>query len=164
MSIQIIAALLNIFLDWLMVYPLGMGITGASVATSISGIVGGMLVLIYFVFFSDKLKFYRLKLSMKSLRLSLRNTGYMMRIGSATFIGELSLGLMIVIGNYVFMSRLGEDGVAAYSIGCYLFPLIFSVSNAVAQSAQPIISYNYGANNGGRVTRTLNISVLGGVG
>lgn len=67
MSIQIIAALLNIFLDWLMVYPLDMGITGASVATSISGIVGGVLVLIYFVFFSDKLKFYRLKLSMKSL-------------------------------------------------------------------------------------------------
>ena len=39
---------------------------------------------------------------------------------------------MIVAGNFMFMSMLGEDGVAAYSVGCYLFPVIFSISNAVA--------------------------------
>ena len=69
---------------------------------------------------------------------------------------------MIVTGNYVFMSRLGEDGVAAYSIGCYLFPLIFSLSNAVAQSAQPIISFNYGAGQTGRVAKTLRLSLITG--
>lgn len=130
MGVQIVAAVLNIFLDWLMVFPLDMGIKGASIATSISCIVGGLMVLAYFLFFSDKLKFYRLKMSVKSIKLSIRNTGYMLKIGFATFIAELSIGVMMVTGNYMFLSYLGEAGVAAYSIGCYLFPLIFSISNA----------------------------------
>ena len=63
MSVQIVAAVLNIFLDWLLVFPLGMGIKGASVATSISCIVAGLMVIGYFLFLSDKLKFYKLKAS-----------------------------------------------------------------------------------------------------
>ncbi|MDE6524896.1 MAG: MATE family efflux transporter, partial [Paramuribaculum sp.] len=111
---------------------------------------------------STTLRFYRLKISAKSMRLTLRNVGYMARIGFATFVTELAIGVMIVTGNYVFMSRLGENGVAAYSIGCYLFPLIFSLSNAVAQSAQPIISFNYGAGHSGRVAKTLRLSLITG--
>ncbi|MCM1177799.1 MAG: MATE family efflux transporter [Bacteroides sp.] len=160
MCVQVVAALLNIFLDWYMVFPLGMGIKGASIATSVSCMVAGVMVVAYFLFFSDKLKFYRLRLSVKSLRLSIRNTGYMVKIGLATFIAELAMGVMIVTGNYMFLSCLGEAGVAAYSVGCYLFPLIFSISNAVAQSSQPIISYNYGAGNLIRVRQALNIALL----
>lgn len=160
MSVQIVAAVLNIFLDWYMVFPLEMGIKGASVATSISCIVAGIMVLSYFVFFSDKLKFYRLRPTVKSLKLSLRNTGYMLKIGLATFIAELSMGIMMVTGNFTFLSRLGEPGVAAFSIGCYLFPLIFSISNAVAQSSQPIISYNYGGGHWERVRQSLHIALV----
>lgn len=159
MSVQVVAAVLNIFLDWYMVFPLGMGIKGASIATSISCIVGGLMVLAYFLFFSDKLKFYRLRLTAKSFRLSLRNTGYMAKIGLATFIAEVAMGVMMVTGNYMFLSFLGEDGVAAFSVGCYLFPLIFSISNAVAQSSQPLISYNYGSGNMTRVGEALRIAL-----
>ncbi len=159
MGVQIVAAILNIFLDWLMVFPLGMGIKGASVATSISCIVAGAMVLAYFIFFADKLKFYKLKMSAKSLRLSLRNIIYMTKIGFATFIAEAAIGVMMVTGNYMFLSYLGEDGVAAFSIGCYLFPLIFSISNAVAQSSQPIISYNYGAGHHDRVRQALRLAL-----
>ena len=160
MCVQIVAAVLNIFLDWYMVFPLGMGIKGASMAPSISCIVAGIMVVAYFIFFSDKLKFYRLRLSGKSLRLSVRNIGYMAKIGLATFIAELAIGVMMVTGNYMFLAYLSEPGVAAFSAGCYLFPLIFSISNAVAQSAQPIISYNYGAGQGLRVSRTLRVALV----
>ena len=160
MSVQIVAAILNIFLDWYMVFPLRLGIKGASMATSISCIVAGLMVVAYFIFFSDKLKFYRLRLSAKSLKLSIRNTGYMAKIGLATFIAELAIGVMMATGNYMFISYLGEAGVAAFSVGCYLFPLIFSISNAVAQSSQPIISYNYGAGQMGRVRQALNIALF----
>ena len=160
MCVQIVAAVLNIFLDWYMVFPLGMGIKGASMATSISCIVAGIMVVAYFIFFSDKLKFYRLRLSGKSLRLSVRNIGYMAKIGLATFIAELAIGVMMVTGNYMFLAYLSEPGVAAFSAGSYLFPLIFSISNAVAQSAQPIISYNYGAGQGLRVSRTLRVALV----
>lgn len=162
MTVQIVAAVLNIFLDWLMVFPLDMGIAGASIATSFSCIVGGCMVMVYFIRFSTTLKFYRLKSTVKSLRLSLRNVLYMAKIGFATFVTEAAIGVMIVTGNYMFISTLGEDGVAAYSVGCYLFPLIFSIGNAVAQSAQPIISYNHGAGQGDRVRNTLKLSLFTG--
>lgn len=162
MSIQIITAIENIFLDWLFVFPLHMGIAGASIATSISCVTGGCLVLAYFIWFSNKLKFYKLKASVKSLKLSLRNLGYMAKIGFATFVTELAIGVMMITGNFMFMSLLGENGVAAYSVGCYLFPLIFSISNAVAQSAQPIVSFNYGAGQQARVSQTLRLSLITG--
>lgn len=41
MWIQVVAAVLNIGLDWYLIFPLGMGVLGASVATSIANIVGG---------------------------------------------------------------------------------------------------------------------------
>ncbi|MDE6532568.1 MAG: hypothetical protein K2M27_03425 [Muribaculaceae bacterium] len=143
----------------IMVFPLGMGIKGASIATSISCIAGGCMVLVYFLFFSNQLKFYRLKCTWKSFKLTVRNVGYMARIGFATFLQELAMGIMMITGNYMFLSRLGEDGVAAFSVGCYLFPIIFSISNAVAQSSQPIISFNYGAKNMERVGRALRIAL-----
>ena len=69
----------------------------------------------YFIWFSDKLKFYRLKMTLTSLVLTLRNTGYMLRIGSATFLTEVAMSVTIVAGNYMFMSMLHEDGVAAFA-------------------------------------------------
>ena len=160
MFIQIVATAINIGLDWYMIFPLGWGVKGAAIATSIACIAGGSMALVYFLKFSDKLKFYPLKWSMTSLLLTLRNTGYMMRIGFATFLTELAMSVMMLMGNYMFMSMLGEDGVAAFAIACYLFPVVFSISNAVAQAAQPIISFNYGANQRERVSRTLRLSLF----
>lgn len=160
MTIQIVAAVVNIVLDWYMVFPLGLGVMGAALATSIACAVGGAMVFAYFFRFADKLRFYPLKLPLTSLLLTLRNTGYMVRIGFATFLTELAMSVMMITGNYMFISILGEEGVAAFAIACYLFPVVFSISNAVAQSAQPIISFNYGAHLLHRVSRTLRISVL----
>ncbi|MBO4944241.1 MAG: MATE family efflux transporter [Muribaculaceae bacterium] len=160
MWVQIIAVIVNLVLDYVMIFPLGWGLMGAALATSIACGVGGLMVLAYFVRWSDKLKFYRLKCTLTSLLLTLRNAWYMMKIGFATFLTELAMSVMMLTGNYMFISLLGEAGVAAYAIACYLFPLVFSISNAVAQSAQPIISFNYGAGNMGRVSQTLRVSVL----
>ena len=63
-------------------------------------------------------------------------------------------------GNYVFIRYLGEDGVAAFSIACYFFPIIFMVYNAIGQSAQPILSYNFGAGNGARVRKAFRLALL----
>lgn len=79
--------------------------------------------------------------------LTFRNVGYMIKLGTSGFISEASIACMMFLGNYVFIRHLGEDGVAAFSIACYFFPIIFMVYNAIAQSAQPIISYNFGADN-----------------
>lgn len=79
----------------------------------------------------------RVKTSRKSMRLTLRNVGYMCRLGLSTFLCEGAIAMMMFAGNYVFIRYLGEDGVAAFSIACYFFPIIFMVYNAIGQSAQP---------------------------
>lgn len=160
MWIQVTAAIVNIILDWYMIFPLGMGVKGAAMATSIACMIGGLMVLGYFFRFHKVLSFYRLKVSAKSLMLTVRNTWYMVKIGFATFLTELAMSVMMLTGNYMFMSMLHEDGVAAFAVACYLFPLVFSISNAVAQSAQPIISFNYGARYMDRVRKTLRLSVM----
>lgn len=160
MSVQVVAAVLNIFLDWLMVFPLGMGITGASIATSFSLVVGGTMVVVYFLFFSDKIRFCSLGRGADAVRGLFRSMADMSKIGFATFLSEIAIGAMMVAGNYMFMQRLGEAGVAAFSVGCYLFPIMFSISNAVAQSAQPIISFNYGARCRERVDSALRLALV----
>ncbi|MDE6403986.1 MAG: polysaccharide biosynthesis C-terminal domain-containing protein, partial [Muribaculaceae bacterium] len=152
MMCNVIPALLNIVLDWWFVFPLGMGVKGAALATSIACITGGLMAVSYFGFS------YHLKLT---TRLSgfWRMVRNQMVIGSSAFITEIAMSVMMFTGNIVFMRSWGENGVAAYSIACYLFPLIFMISNAVAQSAQPIISVNYGAGQSRRVTQALRVSL-----
>lgn len=141
---NIIPAILNAFLDWLFIFPLGMGVKGAAIATSISIIVGGLMAITYLLFCAKSLYLVPLKLSRKSIKLALRNIGYQCKVGSSTLLGELTLAIFIFIGNIVFMKYLGDDGVGAFGIACYYTPFFFMVGNAIAQSAQPIISYNYG--------------------
>lgn len=160
MMCNVISAVFNIVLDYVLVFPMQMGVTGAAVATSISCVIGGMMVLVYFAKYSSTLKFYRLKLSVTSFLLTWRNTGYMIKIGFATFLTEIAMSVMMLTGNHVFIHSLGENGVAAFSIACYLFPVIFSISNAVAQSVQPIISYNFGVGNMERVSKSLRTALV----
>jgi len=137
---NIIPAVLNAVLDWVFIFPLGMGVKGAAIATSLSIIVGGVMALAYLLFFADTLRLVSLKLSRKSLILALRNIGYQCKIGSSSLFGELTLGVLIFVGNLVFMKYLGDAGVGAFGIACYYAPFFFMMGNAVAQSAQPIIS------------------------
>ncbi len=163
---NIIPAALNVVLDWLFIFPLGMGVKGAAIATSISIIVGGIMALGYLLFMADTLRLVPLKLSRKSMMLALRNIGYQCKIGSSSLFGELTLAVLIFVGNLVFMEYLGDAGVGAFGIACYYAPFFFMVGNAIAQSAQPIISYNYGIARWAEVrkARTLLLSTSVAIG
>ncbi|MEG1556758.1 MAG: MATE family efflux transporter, partial [Bacteroidales bacterium] len=167
MMCSAIAAVLNIILDYVFIFPLQGGLIGAALASSVSITVGGILVLLYMFRYSKTLKFYRLKMSIKSLRLTVRNIGSQIKVGSSALLGEVAIAMMILIGNYVFINMLGEEGVAAFSVACYCYPIVFMINNAVAQSAQPIISYNYGNGNYLRVkhafTLSLRVALIGGI-
>ena len=141
---NIIPASLNVLLDWIFIFPLGMGVKGAAIATGISIIFGGIMAIYYLLFRYKTVGMTKLKWSRTSLKLSLRNFAYHCKIGSSTLLGELTLAVLIFVGNLIFMHYLGDAGVGAFGIACYYMPFFFMVGNAIAQSAQPIISYNYG--------------------
>lgn len=159
MAVNTVSAGLNIILDWIFVFPLQWGIFGAAVATSISAGVGSLMVAYYFIRLSKQLRLYRPKFSSTAIKLTIRNSGYMLRLGFPTFVAETAISCMMITGNFVFMHYLHEDGVAAFSVACYLFPLIFMFGNATAQSSLPIVSYNYGLGSEKRVHETFRLSV-----
>lgn len=156
---NILPALINIVLDYVFIFPCGWGLMGAALATDIGSGVGALMTGWYMIFKADSLKLYRLKRSWTSLRLTLRNVGYMLKLGFSAFVGELAISVMMLTGNLAFGRYLGDEGIAAYSVICYLFPLVYMIYSAVAQSAQPIISYNYGAGETQRVRQTFRHSV-----
>lgn len=161
---NIIPCVMNAVLDWLFIFPLGMGVKGAAIATGISIATGGVMALGYLLFFARSLRPERVKWSRKSLRLSLRNIGYQCRIGSASLLGEMTLAVLTFVGNLTFMHYLGDEGVGAFGIACYYSPFFFMIGNAVAQSAQPIISYDFGTGRHERIRQALRLMLGTSVG
>lgn len=160
---NVLPGLINVVLDYVFIFPLDMGIRGAAIATSISCFVGFLMVVAYLTGFASKLRLIRLKLSRKSLMLSMRNIGYQCKIGVSALLGEATMGVLMLTGNYVFMHYIGDDGVGAFSIACYYCPFAFMIGNAIAQSAQPIISYNYGLGKHSRVAATERLAIISAV-
>ena len=154
---EIIGAGLNILLDYVFIYPLNMGIMGAAIASSLSCLVGALLIMGYLIFFTKRIQLCSLRAAFGRSARWLQTTWQQVKLGLSGFLGEVAISLMLVLGNYVFGSLLGESGVAAYSIACYCSPLFFMINNAIAQSAQPIISYDYGARRWERVRHTLRL-------
>lgn len=155
-----VPAVINIVLDYVFIFIFGWGMMGAALATGLGYIVGTAMILIYLSRRRNVVRFCRVKLSRKSMLLTRRNVGYMCQLGLSTFLCEGAIATMMFAGNYVFIRYLGEDGVAAFSIACYFFPIIFMVYNAIGQSAQPILSYNFGAGNAERVRKAFRLSLL----
>lgn len=155
-----IAAVLNIALDYIFIYPFQMGIEGAAIASFISFSICCIPLIVYLVAKTKTVHLHRIKFSRTSLYLTLRNVGYQIQIGFSALLGELAIASIMIVGNYMFMHYLGEDGVAAYSVGCYCLPIVFMMGNAIVQSVQPIISFAYGANQPDRLREARKIATI----
>ena len=59
--------------------------------------------------------------------LSLRNIGYQCKIGISALLGEATMGVLMLMGNLMFMHYVGNDGVGAFSIACYYCPFVFMI-------------------------------------
>lgn len=99
MICSVLTAVINVFLDWLFVFPLGWGVKGAALASSVSIVVGGLIVLIYLGWYADRLRLIRIKLSVMSMRLSMRNLVYQCKIGFTALLSEATLAVLMFTGN-----------------------------------------------------------------
>ena len=152
-------SIINVILDYVFLFILDMGLEGISIATMIGCWSGAILDISYFIFFRKKIRIYCIKINLRSIKYSLKSICYQSRIGVAALLGDLCIGILMFIGNYAFLKYLGEDGVAAFSVACYIFPFVFMTGSAIAQSAQPIISFNYGINHYKRISSTLKLMI-----
>lgn len=159
MLCNIVAAGLTTICGYLFIFVFDWGLMGAAFASSVALFVGGMMGLVYLFGFAKKLRLYRIKLSRTSLQLTMRNIGYQFKIGSSALLTEATMATLLFVGNRVFMHYLGDDGVGAFGLACYYTPFVFMIGNAIAQSAQPIISYNFGLGDMGRVSATERLAL-----
>lgn len=139
-----VATALNLILDYVFIFIFHWGLRGAALATGIGEMVASGMLVYYLIKFSRGVRFTGLKLSFRHMAAALRNIGSIMKLGVSVLLSELTISVMAIAGNYAFSRYLGISGIAAFSVINYMFPVIYMVFNAIIQSSQPIISYNYG--------------------
>lgn len=146
-------SLSNILLDYIFIYPLGMGMFGAALATGIAPILSILVMMPFFLRKKHHFRFVKTRLRPLEIR-------KVVSIGIPTFITELSSGLVILLFNLVILHYIGEIGVAAYGIIANLALILIAIFSGVGQGIQPIISFNHGQKNQENVRRTLNLGIL----
>lgn len=156
---SIVSAAVNVVLDWLFIFPLGWGVMGAALATSISCLFGAGMALIYLLFYARTLRLQPLRLGGRETLFFFRNIGVQCRIGASALLGEVAMATLMFVGNLTFMHYWGDAGVGAFGVSCYYLPFVFMVGNAIAQSAQPIISFGLGSACPERILAALRLAL-----
>ncbi|HYH02980.1 MAG TPA: MATE family efflux transporter, partial [Bacillota bacterium] len=155
MLTMLIGAILNAVLCPLFIFGFKWGIRGSAVATVISWMVSGAWVLYYFLGGGSNLKLKKV-----NFRLNLAVVKQILAVGSAPFAMQLAASLLTVIMNKSLMEYGGDVAISAMGIVNSLAMLILMPIFGINQGAQPIIGYNYGADNFKRVKKTLKTAVV----
>ncbi len=136
--VTIAAGVTNMFLDWLFMGVLGMGIASAAAASVLGMYVGGGLPFIYFVKKNSSL----LRLSRPSKDFSAIWKAAVN--GSSEFMTNISVSVVNMLYNFQLMKFAGEHGVSAYGIIMYTNFIFLGVFFGYAIGVSPIIGYHYG--------------------
>ena len=154
MLYSIVGAALNVGLDWLFMYPLGLGIKGAAMATVISQVISFVMAVLYFF------RFKAFDLRMRDITVSVPHMRESMKAGIPTFINQILLMTTnIVLNNmletYGAQSNYGADiPLAVSGVAQKTNMIMISFAVGIAQGCQPIWGYNLGAKNYHRVKGT----------
>ncbi len=148
----LIGAVANIALDPLFIYGLGMGVRGAALATVISQ---GLSCVWVICFLRGKKTLLRLK--RENLLVSPKLILPCVALGLAAFIMQSSESIISVCFNSSLLRYGGDVAVGAMTILSSVMQFAMLPLQGIAQGAQPISSYNYGARNTDRVRQTFRL-------
>lgn len=137
--------IINVILDYIFIYMLRWGMGGAALATAMGGTL--TILILSSHFFSNE---NHLKLNFGS-GIGLKKAWEIISTGMSSFIMEVSGGLVMLLFNLQLLRYVGDIGVVVYGIISNVALVVTSLSNGIAQAAQPMISANYGAENMDRV-------------
>ena len=147
MTGMIVGSLTNIVLDYVFIYPLGMGMTGAALATATAPVISMLIMSVHFIKKRNHFRPVRTKPSLIRWR-------DICTLGVSSLITELSSGVVIIVFNYLILGLNGNTGVAAYGILANIALVLVSIYTGIGQGVQPIVS-RYAGKNGERQRRDL---------
>jgi len=141
-----IGAAINIVLDPVFIFLLGMGIKGAAYATVLAQCCSAVWAMSFILG-----KKSILKLRVKNLRLGGQRTGKIIAMGTAGFVASSTTGLVQIVTNAQLQSYGGDLYVGAMTVINSVRQLIFIVTHGMSLGCQPVLGYNYGAGRNDRV-------------
>ncbi len=148
----LIGAVVNIALDPLFIFALNMGVRGAALATVISQGISCVWVV---AFLRGKKTILRIK--PQNLTRGLRLLPPCIALGAAAFIMQASESVLSMCFNASLLKYGGDIAVGAMTILTSVQQFAMMPLQGIAQGAQPITSYNYGARNSDRVKKSFKL-------
>ena len=151
----LIGAVCNITLDPIFIFVLHMGVKGAALATIISQAISTIWVVLFLCG-----KKTQLHLRKKYMRLVPKVILPCVALGLAAFIMQASESVVSVCFNSSLLRYGGDIAVGAITILTSVMQFAMLPLQGIAQGAQPISSYNYGAKNADRVKKTFRLLLI----
>ena len=155
MCTQIVGALVNLLLDPLLIFGMfglpALGVAGAAIAT-VAGQWSAMIAALLLNHFKNR----ELALRFRGFRPSLRIIGQIHKIGIPSIIMQSIISIMTVGMNKILAddTAISVFGVY-YKLHSFVFMPVFGVTNALV----PIVAYNFGAKDSGRIIKTLRTAM-----
>lgn len=148
----IFGGVFNVFGDYFFVFTLDMGIMGAGLATVLGSVSSLIIMLTHF--WSPK---NTIRLEKPEKLLSMLKT--ISVTGFSTFFIDVAMGILTVLFNRQILKYLGTDALSVYGIIINISTFVQCCAYSIGQASQPIISTNYGAGKGGRITEILKYAL-----
>lgn len=134
----VIASCLNIFCDWLFVFPLHMGIKGAAIATGLGESVSFLILLFHFLRKKGVLSFGKFRPQFKIW-------GEAVVRGLPEMITHFWTPVTTLCMNRMLIQILGDAAVPAFSVMSYIMSFAIAVLVGVSEGVQPLYGQSYGA-------------------
>ena len=142
----------NVILDIVFVFPLKLGMMGASIASVLGALCTIVILLFHFASKTNALKF-----SLESVSFDM--IGRIFKNGFTSFLVDITSGIVIFIFNIELLKCAGDTGVAMYGVICNSAIIVICLCNGINQAAQPILSTNYGAGLHNRIDHVRNLGM-----
>ena len=155
MMTVVIGAVINIVLDPIFIFVFDLGVKGAALATVAGQMVSALWVL-KFLFGKKSI----LKIRKKYMVPDLKVVGSTMALGVSPFIMQSTESLVLISLNTRLSMFGGDIAVGAMTIMSSIMQIILMPLQGLAQGAQPIVSYNYGAKQMDRVKKTFKLTLI----
>ena len=133
MAATLLSSLFNIVFDYVFMFPLGMGMTGAALATAVSPIVSILICMVHYLSPKSSVSFHFIVPSVKMLISSCS-------LGVVAFVGEIASAVTTMVFNFVLLGLDGNTAVAAYGVIANTALVGTAIFNGVSQGLQPLAS------------------------
>ena len=151
----IIGAVCNIVLDPIFIFGFNMGVKGAALATIISQMLSCVWIIVFLCG-----KKTQLKIKKENLKLRADIILPCIALGTAAFVMQSSESVISVCFNSSLLKYGGDIAVGAMTIMVSVMQFAMLPLQGIAQGAQPITSYNFGAKNADRVKKTFSLLLI----